>query len=659
MLRRTLLALVALCLAAGTARAETFEELRARFAREKEQPYAVRIQTVQAIAALGTESAARFLLDVVREDEDRSLQLNTIHQVARMPFGFVFDALLEIYRDVDSSLRSTAFHALANSREEGLPEDVLTEVFAGNDQGLRSNAIRHIGRRKDPRFIREVERFLERFPNSGSSMISALVEAKTPEAARILVEIYDDSRRYDREQIPKMFAEAGKEIRAVLGEMIRAAERSVKIHATTLASRAIVPEAEPAMVAAIPGKDTELWAILVEGIGAVGATTADGRRAILAALDAGPSEIVVAGIRAARRAPMKEAIGPLIERLRSAERLLEGEARVTLERITGQQYGDRIDLWQRWWEEYGEAFDIESVRPREAERLDQVLVDLAIERGVAALCGARGKDHPWEYASRPVGTTALVVLALHAAGLGRKDKAVKAGIKFLLESPVPQYTYDAALVVMALEAVGGRRYRRRIVECAKLLIETQLDAGLWGYPTGNGDNSNTQYAVLGLRAAARAGVKLPQRVWKKVRDHFLANRCEDGGFAYTVGNTKHSSASMTAAGVSCLLICLENTRLGEDEERVIRDAIDAAFTALGDVMKLDRDTLYALYGIERAGVLGRRTTMAGKPWYVPGALRLIERQGRSGFWTGNYNEAVQTAFAILFLKRATVPIATR
>ena len=76
-------------------------------------------------------------------------------------------------------------------------------------------------------------------------------------------------------------------------------------------------------------------------------------------------------------------------------------------------------------------------------------------------------------------------------------------------------------------------------------------------------------------------------------------------------------------------------------------------------MKIDTDALYSLYGIERAGILGGRGLMAGKPWYVPGAMRLVEEQDRDGHWRGGYIEVVQTAFAILFLKKATAPISSR
>jgi hypothetical protein len=658
-LRRLGITIVLLAVSAAVARAETFEELRKRFRAEKGRPYAERIVTVQALAATGTEEAARFLLEVVREDEDRSIQLNTIHQVARMPFRFVFDTLLAIYEGDDDSLRSTALHAIVYNREEPLPERVLTGILEGTDQGERSNAIRYLGRRKDARFLPEVKRFLLDFPTGSSSLISILVEAKTVEAARILLRIHDTSRRYDRDQVTKVFEEGDEVVRAVLSEAIASGRRKAVIDATEVASRAKVPEAEPAMVAAVEraGKDTELHAVLVEGIGAVGATTETGRGVILAALGHESEEIQVAGVRAARKAPAKATIPLLIGLLDSKSRVLAAETRVSLERVTGQQYGERRDLWERWWSTHGEAFDLASVKPRADDVLDQALVDLAIEKGAAALLRTQGEKVPWEYASHPVGTTALVVLALDAAGLDRKNKGMRAAIDFIAKADVPDRTYDTGLVAMALEAVGGKRYKRRITECARRLEATQLDEGLWGYPTGNGDNSNTQYAVLGLRAAARAGVRIKRKTWERVWHHLITTRCPDGGYSYTVQNATRGSSSMTAAGVSCLLICLENAGFEGKKDQALREAIEGAFKALGEVMQLDKDSLYALYAIERAGVLGRRKSMGGKPWYAPGARRLVDEQGRDGLWRGSYNEAVETAFAILFLKRATAPLA--
>ncbi len=657
-MRRILCALVLGFAAAGTACAEDLGDLKARFKREKGRPYAARMDTVKAIAALATDEAARFLLQVIDDDEDQSIRLNTIHQVAKMPQRLVFERLLRHVRSRDSSLRSTAFHAIAYNRKEALPEDLIKSILAGTDQNMRSNLLRYFARRADPRFVPEVERFLADFPKGATSLTSILVQAKTPAAARILVRIYDDTRKYDRDQVSGMFVAAEPKVRGVLLDVLAGGKRRLVLRAAVLCRRAQVKEAEPALVAAIPKQDTELHAALIEALGAIGASTVPARAAILASLVARSPEVQAAGARALRGAPFPEAVPALANLLESTkDRLVAAETAVTLERITGQQYGDRADLWRRWWATHGRDFDFTKVKPAAGGAVPQVLVDLAIERGAAALKALRQDKPPWLYASHGQGTTALVVLALHAAGFKRRDKAVKAGVSYLLKAPVPDKTYDIGLVAMALEAVGGKRHKRRITECARALMASQNKAGLWGYPSGNGDNSNTQYAVLGLRAAARAGVKIPKRVWTGVRDHFYAAVGKDGGWTYPIRNPAHSSASMTASGVCCLLICLERLTLDDEEGRTLQSAIEKGYAALGALMKLDKDSLYTLYGIERAGVLGGRSSMGGKAWYAPGAKRLVEEQRRDGQWAGTYHPAVDTAFAILFLKRATVPVA--
>jgi len=90
--------------------------------------------TVQAIAALGTEKAARFLLKVVVEDDDQSIRLNTIHQVAKIPGAFVFDALLRLYRAGDETTRSTLFSVLTSTRTEALPTEIIDGFQAGGAQ---------------------------------------------------------------------------------------------------------------------------------------------------------------------------------------------------------------------------------------------------------------------------------------------------------------------------------------------------------------------------------------------------------------------------------------------------------------------------------------------------------------------------------------------
>ena len=68
-----------------------------------------------------------------------------------------------------------------------------------------------------------------------------------------------------------------------------------------------------------------------------------------------------------------------------------------------------------------------------------------------------------------------------------------------------------------------------------------------------GDNSNTQYALLGLNAASEAGVTIRPEVWMLTRTYFELSQNRDGGWGYTPQH-KQSTASMTCAGISSLIL---------------------------------------------------------------------------------------------------------
>src|SRR5207245_2941774 len=70
------------------------------------------------------------------------------------------------------------------------------------------------------------------------------------------------------------------------------------------------------------------------------------------------------------------------------------------------------------------------------------------------------------------------------------------------------------------------------------------------------DNANTQFAVLGLRAAQNAGVPVPELVWAKSLNHWTLDQVKDGGWPYRHANDANqgSSRSMSAAGMYCTLV---------------------------------------------------------------------------------------------------------
>jgi hypothetical protein len=74
------------------------------------------------------------------------------------------------------------------------------------------------------------------------------------------------------------------------------------------------------------------------------------------------------------------------------------------------------------------------------------------------------------------------------------------------------------------------------------------------------------------------------------------------------------------------------------------------------------ELFYYLYGIERVGDLTGRKEFNGKDWYLRGATLLLDRQEADGKWNDSSGfppgDVLGTCFALLFLKRATIPVVT-
>jgi hypothetical protein len=96
-------------------------------------------------------------------------------------------------------------------------------------------------------------------------------------------------------------------------------------------------------------------------------------------------------------------------------------------------------------------------------------------------------------------------------------------------------------------------------------------------------------------------------------------------------------------------------------------AIDSGSEWLGVHFAVDRNPghgrwhFYYLYGLERAGILCDVEKMGTHSWYPEGAAYLVRRQNASGSWDARGARRgdagiTDTCFALLFLKRGTVPV---
>ncbi len=249
-------------------------------------------------------------------------------------------------------------------------------------------------------------------------------------------------------------------------------------------------------------------------------------------------------------------------------------------------------------------------------RVDEARVNAAIRKGVESLSRRQGRAFGGWHSARE-----LVLLAMVHAGVPPKDPVFDGLFREMLEDR-PETTYRTALRAMVLEEVERVKYQLKIYECAQFLADNQCRNGQWSYgqPTSCpaltpssrrsvatgppvaapgtlvvftepenrkppvlqkiavrkqrdgppcGDNSNSQYAALGLRACHDAGIMFPREVvaraaewWRQSQggDGTAGGRVSTGGGPAAQGwgyrsKGEPSYGSMTAGAVGALVIC--------------------------------------------------------------------------------------------------------
>ena len=344
----------------------------------------------------------------------------------------------------------------------------------------------------------------------------------------------------------------------------------------------------------------------------------------------------------------------------------------------------------------------------------------AIERGVAFLRTLQKGTGTFEpHGNHVAGTTALSLYTLLACDVPRDDPQVARGLAWLERQDL-RATYDLATALLAMErahvtpgddgsvkragADMPKPRRKWVEECAKRLETSALAPGSWGYPNPDSDRyrsdtSNTQFAVLGLRSAARLGIPVRDETWEGVARHFALCRDpeaprgkvrlgSESGFRGGKGETEreartaagfryrpsepNSHGAMTTAAIACLAVARDELRRSRTakfpprEAALYEEMITGAWAWIDARYAVDRHpgheanewVHFWLWSLERAGVLSDVRTVGGRDWYFDGATELISRQESRGAWDeGGAPATTETCFALLFLRRATVPAA--
>ncbi|MFT7539389.1 MAG: hypothetical protein ACI9K5_000345, partial [Gammaproteobacteria bacterium] len=324
-----------------------------------------------------------------------------------------------------------------------------------------------------------------------------------------------------------------------------------------------------------------------------------------------------------------------------------------------------------------------SSKARERRR---AAIDRAIDDGVRYLIDVQQSDGSWGHGTKEwgPGASGLALYTLLKQGVPRDHEAIRRGFVHL-RGTHPRKTYSVATSLLALCALGDEQDNERIEELLELLIEWQEAPGgdgamlrFWGYPSGVGDLSNTQFAALALRAALHHGVKIPKNVWvgliAATMEHKGESREGDpafgddkryppmiAGFRYrTNGGVEAEKGSMVTAGLSILSIAysaLDGKIPGKYRRGVIKakeeglNWLAEKFSSTGNPGAGNSWFNYYLYGIERVGGLYETDMFGTHDWYWKGAAELLKRQKAEGHW----DNIPDTAFALLFLSRATSP----
>jgi hypothetical protein len=172
---------------------------------------------------------------------------------------------------------------------------------------------------------------------------------------------------------------------------------------------------------------------------------------------------------------------------------------------------------------------------------------------------------------------------------------------------------------------------------------------------GSFDNSNTQFSVLALHDAARAGIKIPADVVAQVGHHFLHSVDKDKRWGYRGGA---ACPSMTFAGLSSLGITRDLGFKDAELEKTIEKGLEnvpAYASAYTDVPLRGGNGFgfaYDIYSLEKALDTLEVKEIDGKDWFAPIARRVLRAQGKDNLWGGG--DVVDSCFYVLFLTRATI-----
>ncbi len=183
-------------------------------------------------------------------------------------------------------------------------------------------------------------------------------------------------------------------------------------------------------------------------------------------------------------------------------------------------------------------------------------------------------------------------------------------------------------------------------------------------PKAGGDNSNTHFALMALWVARRHGLPVDGAL-SRVEARFRAQQLDGGSWGYPAPFKElPGRGSMTCVGLLALAVGhganLDKRALKElSKDPQVKAGLNYLAKFLRDQKNqtsvLDTYGYYFFFSLERLAVIYDIATIEGEEWYPSGANTLVSSQKADGSW-GRVPRwlAVDTSFALLFLKRANI-----
>ncbi len=280
------------------------------------------------------------------------------------------------------------------------------------------------------------------------------------------------------------------------------------------------------------------------------------------------------------------------------------------------------------------------------------------------------------------GYTALTVYALLTAGESYQDPRMKRAIEWLANLDC-KGTYSLGIRTQIWAQLPQDSARKLLARDADRLVKSicrpqgppsrdpnQIARyGSYGYisdgsPSKGGCNSNSQFGVLGVWAAARRGIEIRRDYWQIVYNHWVNTQLPGGAWCYANGGLPNTMPehltprqSLVPAGLASLFIAIDNLHARQFvycNKKLKVPAIDRALKWLDANHGIDRaNNYYYLYGIERVGLATGYKYFGKVDWYRAGAANLLRSQRPDGSWGGQF---FSNSFALLFLARGRNPV---